>query len=91
MEETSVVEGTERGKEGKRSGTKMPSRVTTIPPLRKSCANTRLVCCLPLYLAAMKLKTMKARPPTRIHGNQEGIIGEFGEKRTVTERRMKMD
>jgi hypothetical protein len=79
VEDTSDVEGTDTGKEGNTSGAKMPSRVTTIPPLRKSCANARLVCCLPLYFDATKLRSIKARPPTTIHGNQVGIIGELRE------------
>ena len=63
------------GKAGKASGTRTPRRPTTIPPLIKSCAQAIVLWGLPWYLEATKLRTMKAKPPTKTQGNQDAIVG----------------
>jgi hypothetical protein len=64
----------EIGKAGKASGARTPSSVTTTAPLIKSWANAIGLCSFSLYFEARKERTIKARPPIKIQGNQAGII-----------------
>jgi hypothetical protein len=69
-----IAKSLDRGNVGKASGTRTPSREITMAPLMKSWAKAMGLWGFSLYLEARKDRTIKAMPPTKIHGNHAGII-----------------
>jgi hypothetical protein len=63
-----------RGKLGNASGTRTPSKDTTMAPLMKSWAKAMGLWGFELYFEATKDRSIKSRPPTKIQGNHAGII-----------------